>query len=117
MNRYIEINGIELYGYHGCMPEEKKTGGKYITDVKIHYDYNVAADTDDLTKTVDYCNVYEIVKQEMSIPTKLIETLAKRIAVKVKQLNLSITLVSVKVTKLSPPINGWVNNVAVYFEL
>ena len=31
----ININGIKVYAYHGCMEEEAIIGGNYIVDVKI----------------------------------------------------------------------------------
>ncbi|GIV29790.1 MAG: hypothetical protein KatS3mg028_0856 [Bacteroidia bacterium] len=85
MLRIIEVNGIVCYAYHGCLPEEKKTGGKYKVDVVVHYDFQKAAETDDLKDTVDYCKIYDIVQKEMNIPTKLIESVAYKIADSIKQ--------------------------------
>lgn len=117
MLRIIEIKGIQCYAFHGCMPEEKKTGGKYLVDIIVHYNYEQAADKDDLSLTVDYCKIYNIVNKEMSIPTKLIETVAKKIAVSCKQSYPLSEKIIVKVTKLSPPINGLVENVSVIYEV
>ena len=61
----INIEGIKLYAYHGCLEEEAKVGGNYIVDVYITTDFTEAAKTDDLSKTIDYCAVYEITKAEM----------------------------------------------------
>ncbi|RME15616.1 MAG: dihydroneopterin aldolase [Bacteroidetes bacterium] len=116
MLRTIEVNGIVCYAYHGCLPEEKKTGGKYKVDVIIFYDFQKAAETDELKDTIDYCKIYEIVQKEMNIPTKLIESVAYKIANIIKQQYSQIEKVRVKVTKLSPPINGFVENVAVIYE-
>ncbi|GIV27337.1 MAG: 7,8-dihydroneopterin aldolase [Bacteroidia bacterium] len=117
MLRAIEIKGIQCYAFHGCMPEEKKTGGKYLVDVIIHYDFEIAADTDDLKNTIDYCVIYNIVQEQMAVPTRLIETVAKKIAIVCKQKYPDIQKIFVKVYKLSPPINGLVEHVAVSYEL
>ncbi len=117
MLRIIEIKGIQCYAFHGCMPEEKKTGGKYLVDVSIHYNYELAADADELSRTVDYCKIYDIVLKEMAIPTKLIETVAKKIALHCKTVYPLSEKILVKVTKLSPPINGLVENVSVIYEI
>lgn len=117
MLRLIEVKGIQCYAFHGCIPEEKKTGGKYLVDVSIYYNYDQAADTDDLKYTIDYCAIYHIVQKEMNIPTKLIETVAKRIAHHCKQQYPDIEKIFVKVTKLSPPINGLVDHVSVTYEM
>lgn len=117
MLRTIEINGIHCYAFHGCMPEEKKTGGKYKVDVIIYFDFEKAANTDELKDTIDYCVIYNIVQKEMSTPTKLIETVAKKIACAIKAHYNQIEKVQIKITKLSPPINGLVENVSVTYEL
>ena len=114
MNR-IEVNGIKLYAYHGCLKEEGVIGGHYVVDVTIDADFSVAAETDDLSNTVDYVDVNRIVTEEMAIRSKLIECVGWRIVEKIKALD-NVTNVTVKVTKLSPPINGDVNNVAIIIQ-
>ena len=38
MKHTIEVNGIKLYAFHGCLPEEGKIGGNYIVDVSQTHD-------------------------------------------------------------------------------
>ena len=114
MNR-IEVNGIKLYAYHGCLKEEGVIGGHYVVDVTIDTDFSVAVETDDLSNTVDYVDVNRIVTEEMAIRSKLIECVGWRIVEKIKALD-NVANVTVKVTKLSPPINGDVNNVAIIIQ-
>jgi 7,8-dihydroneopterin aldolase/epimerase/oxygenase len=109
----ITISNIRLYAFHGCLKEEALIGGEYIVDVRIYTDYSLAAKTDDLTKTVDYCEVYEIVKKEMKIRSKLIEHASQRIANSLKKKISKIEKVKVRLTKLSPPVNGDVGSVSV----
>ena len=111
MNR-IEVNGIKLYAHHGCLSAEEAIGGHYIVDVIIDTDFSEASITDDLSKTVDYVVVNKIVEEEMAIRSKLIEHVGKRIIDRIKNLD-NILSATVKVTKISPPINGDVNNVAI----
>jgi dihydroneopterin aldolase len=111
----IEVNGIKLYAYHGCLKEEGAIGGHYVVDVQINTDFSIAADTDDLSKTVDYVDVNRIVKEEMAVRSKLIEHVGRRIIQRIKTLN-NVHNVLVKVTKISPPINGDVNNVAILIK-
>ena len=111
----IKVSGIKLYAYHGCLEEEAKIGCNYIVDVLIEADISEAAAKDDLNKTVDYVIVYEIVKKEMAIHSKLIENVAKRIADSLKK-NLSlINSVEVIVTKINPPVNGEIGSASVSF--
>jgi 7,8-dihydroneopterin aldolase/epimerase/oxygenase len=109
----INIEGIKLYAYHGCLEEEALIGGNYIVDVHMKTDFTDAAETDDLTKTIDYCEVYEIVKREMAIRSKLIEQVGQRISDQLRIKFPSIKEHRVKVTKLLPPMNGDVEKVSI----
>ena len=109
----INVNGIKLYAYHGCLEEEAVIGANYIVDVRIETDFSEAQRTDELSKTVDYVVVYNIVKSEMSIRSKLIEHVAGRIADALIQQLSEIEKAEVTVTKLNPPMNGDVREVSV----
>lgn len=113
MTHTINIEGINLYAYHGCLEEEGKIGCKYIVDVNMVTDFTEAAKTDDLSKTIDYCAIYEISKKEMAIRSKLIEHVGQRIFTSVKKEFPQIIELNVKVTKLSPPMNGNVDKVSI----
>ena len=116
MKHCVEVNGIKLYAFHGCLPEEEKIGGNYIVDVYLETNFSEAAATDDLSKTVDYVVVNQIVKQEMAIRSKLIENVGQRIYIQIKKTVQNIDFLRVKVKKVCPPINGDVNNVAIIIE-
>jgi dihydroneopterin aldolase len=77
----IVLSGLEAFGYHGVLPDERRLGQPFITDVELHLDVAKAAASDDLSATVDYSNVaagvMSIVQGE---PCQLIETVAERIA-------------------------------------
>jgi len=116
MKHKIEVNGIQLYAFHGCLEEEALIGGKYEVDVRILTDFSDAALKDDLTKTIDYVAVNKIVAEEMAIRSKLIEHVGARI---LNRLNSEIShpaSYKVRIVKISPPINGDVKNVAVELE-
>ena len=109
----ILIKGIKLYAYHGCLKEETLIGGIYIVDVTLDTDLSKPSRTDKLNDTIDYVTVFEIVKKEMAIPSKLIEHAAKRILDKLKKKFPKSSSFEVKVTKLNPPIPGEVEKVSV----
>lgn len=113
MKHTIEVNGIKCFAFHGCLPEEKKIGGHYIVDVKLTTDFSLAAQNDTLDDTVDYVHVNVVVKEEMAIRSKLIEHVGQRIYQRLKSEISAIDSLQVKVTKISPPINGDVDNVAI----
>jgi 7,8-dihydroneopterin aldolase/epimerase/oxygenase len=113
MKQHINIEGINLYAYHGCLEEEAKIGANYIVDIYITTDFIEAALTDDLTKTIDYCAVYDICKKEMGVRSKLIEQVGDRIYKNINASFENIDGLRVKVTKLLPPMNGNVEKVSI----
>ena len=113
MTHAITIEGIKLYGFHGCLDEEAKIGGHYIVDVYMTTDFSEASQSDDLLKTIDYCGVYERVKSEMAVRSKLIEHVGERIFQKLKSEFNTLKTLHVRVTKLLPPMNGDVEKVSI----
>ena len=77
----ICLSGLRAYGYHGVLPAERERGQEFIVDVVLWLDTSAAAETDDLSKTVDYgslaSRLAEIVSGE---PVALLEKLAQRLA-------------------------------------
>ena len=112
----IEVNGIKLHANHGCLIEEAKIGGNYVVDVTVKTDFKEASLTDELAKTVDYVDINKIVQEEMAIRSKLIEHVGQRIVTRIKSEITGVIKLKVKIIKLSPPINGDVENVAIIIE-
>ncbi len=116
MQHTIEVNGIKCYSYHGCLPEEGKIGGNYIVDVKVTTDFSNSFISDSLSDTVDYVAINKIVEEEMMQRSKLIEHVGNRIMQRFKQELRGVLKAKIKVTKISPPIDGNVENVAIIIE-
>ena len=109
----IKLKHIRVYAYHGCLLEEGKIGSDYRVDVSVNANLNLSAQSDNLADTVDYVHLNKIVKEEMAIRSKLLETVAKRI---LDRIFLEIPLVEeavVAVSKINPPIGGNVAMVTV----
>lgn len=109
----IEVKGIHVYAYHGCLPEEAKIGGEYIVDVVLECDMDQAMASDKLVDTVDYCEVTRIVKEHMAVRSKLIEHVAGRIVNTLRAAFSGAEHIEVKVSKMTPPIDGNVERVSV----
>ena len=112
----IEVNGIKVYAYHGCLEEESKIGGHYLVDVRLKTNFSKAAFSDQLSDTIDYVLVNKIVTEEMAIRSALIEHVGQRIISRIQQEVKELHSLRVRVTKISPPINGNVSNVAIVIE-
>ena len=109
----IHVTGIKVYAYHGCLDEEARIGSDYQVDIELHTDFSVAAETDDLTLTIDYVTVNTVVKEEMAIRSKLIEHAGKRILDRLHADCPRLDRAVVTVAKMNPPINGNVTSVSV----
>lgn len=102
----IVIKGIKVYGYHGVMDEEKKLGQNFIVDIKMSKDLTMAGTTDNLEKTVNYAEVYEVVKNIIKKEKyNLIERVAERIADELIN-RYNISKAKVRVKKPQAPIDG-----------
>lgn len=109
----IIIEGIEFYGYHGDLPQEREMGQRYTVDLEILLADLPAGSSDRLEDTIDYAAVVRRVEEiGRSEQFHLIEALAERIAEAVLK-DFAPDEVKVRVTKPHPPIPAPVLAVAV----
>jgi len=104
----ISLEGMAFYAHHGCFAEEQRIGTHFTVDVHLTANLSRAAVSDKLTDTLNYQEVYNVVKAEMETPSHLLEHIAERIATALTQKMEQIAQVSVKVTKLNPSLGGQV---------
>jgi len=109
----IKLKNIKVFAYHGCMDEEGRIGSDYRVDLTVKGDLANSAKTDALKDTIDYVHLNKIVKEEMAIRSKLLETVAERILNRVLDELLLVQKVTVDVSKINPPIGGNVEMVTV----
>jgi dihydroneopterin aldolase len=100
------LENMDFYAFHGHFSEEQKIGGRFRVDLEIQTSLIRASETDKLEDTIDYSRVFEVVKNEMEIPSQLMEHLAIRIIRAVYSVSDQITSVTAKVSKLNPAIGG-----------
>jgi len=102
----IRLCNMAFFGYHGPRTIEREIGQHYHVDVSLHLDIKSAADADDIGKTIDYTEIYEIAREVITKNSfKLIETLAERIAENILS-RYVVKKVDVSVRKLKPAIQG-----------
>lgn len=98
---------------HGCCPAERKVGGNFTVDITIDVEEAGAIVADDVTGTVNYAEVYETVREQMSVPSNIIENVAARIIDAVYSCFPQVRRVEVTVAKLAPPVGGKAASVSV----
>lgn len=112
----IEVNGIKVYAYHGCLAEEGRIGGHYRVDISVRGDFAKAEASDKLVDTIDYGRVTAIVKEHMAVRSKLIEHVGRRILDALKSEWAGDYAWRVRLVKEHPPVAGAVDHVVYVLE-
>ncbi|MEL7147918.1 MAG: dihydroneopterin aldolase [Bacteroidota bacterium] len=102
----IILEGMEFYAYHGVYKEEQKIGNRYEVTLSVQTDFSDGAASDNISGTIDYGGLYQIVSAVMLHPTKLLERLGQQIIDEIRQRYPYAGKVEVKVSKHNPPIGG-----------
>jgi len=110
----IHLTGIRAYGYTGVLPEETVLGQWFEADITLYLDLTIATQSDRLSDTHDYRLVITQTQQIIRQQTfALIERLAGAIAAAALASDPRLHRVTVKLTKLHPPIPDFGGQVAV----
>ncbi|MCH8276078.1 MAG: dihydroneopterin aldolase [Bacteroidetes bacterium] len=103
----VRLRNAVFYAHHGTMKEEHRIGGRYEVDVAMELNFEEAAANDDLTSTVDYERVYNLVRKTVTENKfYLIERLAFLIAKGILDTSSLVQEVEVTVRKANPPVGG-----------
>ena len=102
----VSLEGLEFHSYHGVYAHERSSGNKFEVDILVDTEFGTGAFRDQLSGTINYENLYEIVKAEMAKPSKLLETVGHAIASRTLQTFPEAVHVEVKISKFNPPIGG-----------
>ena len=95
------------------MPQETKVGNDFVVDLILTAPLEQAVKSDELDDTINYAAVYAVVKEQMDIPSKLIEHVAGRILYALKERFPQLAAVELKLSKLNPPFGGDVHSASI----
>ncbi|NLI72272.1 MAG: dihydroneopterin aldolase [Bacteroidales bacterium] len=112
----ISLQNMKFHAYHGCLDFEKRDGNTFLVSVEMELDTSFAEETDNLKDTLNYQEVYDVIKREMEIPSNLIEHVGRRILNAIKESFPEIKSLKVKLSKLNPPLGGDVESVSIELE-
>jgi dihydroneopterin aldolase len=102
----IALEGLEFFAYHGYYAEEQKIGNKYSLDITITTDFEDAAQSDRLSETVNYEELYHIAAEAMQERSRLLEHVALRVIERIRERYPQVDKVVVAVSKFNPPVGG-----------
>ncbi|XP_047253378.1 dihydroneopterin aldolase 1 isoform X1 [Capsicum annuum] len=110
----LVLRGLKFHGYHGVKQEEKKLGQKLLVDVDAWMDLRAAGESDCLSDTLNYTDIYRIVKEVMEGPPKdLLESVAQLIASTTLTKYPQVSAVRVQVGKPHVAVEGPVDYLGV----
>lgn len=108
----VALQDVRFFAFHGFYPEEQVIGNEFFVDVSVWFPYcesisqGQEGKDEDLDRSVNYEILYRVVKEEMEIPRKLLETAAYDIFERL-QLNFSqLVRIEVRIRKTNPPFGG-----------
>ena len=105
MKTAIVINDLRVYAYHGVLPQERIVGAFFRVSLEVEIDRCPAVETDRLEDTFSYADMADIVREEMAIPSSLVEHVAGRIARRIQATLSQTAHIVVEVLKEHPPMS------------
>ena len=102
----VFVDQIHVRAFHGVMPQERTVGGDFTVSVEVMAPIMNAVKSDCVDDTVNYAVITDIVRQEMAVPSALLEHVAGRIAERLFQTFPSIEKIWVEVRKENPPMGA-----------
>lgn len=101
----ISLENLHFYAFHGVLPQERTVGNEFIVTAAVTISAETfSAEADDLDSTISYADLFEIIKEEMDTPRRLLESVAVSIAERFKSGWKNIQSGQIKIVKTAPPI-------------
>lgn len=101
----VRLHNLVFNAFHGIHEEERILGNEYI--VNASFEFNETGEVIvRINDTINYEVIYNIIKQRMSIPTPLLETVAMEAGYKIHHTFPGIKTITISVKKMHPPIGG-----------
>jgi 7,8-dihydroneopterin aldolase/epimerase/oxygenase len=110
----IHLTNLKFTAYHGVHKEERILGGEYEMDANVTFkeEQRITA----LQQTIDYTKIYTVIKQQMQIPTALLETVVQELAQNIYATDNRITSISINLKKINPPIMASTGSVGISYK-
>lgn len=112
----IHLKALKFHAYHGLHTGEDILGGEYEVSLSVTY-FPPNKIVKELSETVDYVALYQLVKERMAINTPLIETIGTEIASEIILKFPLVSSVEISIFKLHPPIEQFEGSVGITYQL
>ena len=112
----ITLHEMRFYAYHGVFAQEQRVGNHFIVELTFWADIAGSLYRDELEETISYADVYEVIKAEMAIPSRLLEHVVGRISERLFATFPRMQRIALTLSKCNPPFPGEVHSTAVTLE-
>ena len=106
METYVCLDDLYFFAYHGVAPQETMVGNEYALSLRLKTDITRAMATDDVADTLNYAEIYQAIKEEMEIPSKLLEHVGGRIVRRLFHDFPVLEHIDLKLSKRNPPMGA-----------
>ncbi|NCU05986.1 MAG: dihydroneopterin aldolase [Chitinophagaceae bacterium] len=101
----VHLKELTFHAHHGLYAGEEKTGGLF--EVNLTVWYKPEGPVTNIDQTINYVELFEIVKQRMMQRSGLLEMVAQDICDIIQQRFSVITEIKLDIDKCSPPIENF----------
>lgn len=102
----IGLQSMRFYAYHGVLPQERQVGNYFTVELAVWADVAASLTSDELEDTISYADLYEVIREEMAVPSQLLEHVAGRISRRLFAEFPRLEQLSLTVQKDNPPFPG-----------
>lgn len=113
----IVLPNMQFYAHHGVMQQERLVGAQFNVSIEATICFEKAVYSDQLDGTVSYADIYQVVREEMGIPSNLLEHVAGRIARRLFEEFSAIENLKIEVMKQNPPMGADILTAGVRIEV
>lgn len=110
----IILKDIKLFGYHGVHPLENSCGTEFMINIVVTTEPQNPIQK--LEDTIDYAEVYSLVKTVFSASEQLLEVVAEKIVKAIAENFPIADEIEISILKTNPPIQGFMGQVGVHLK-
>ena len=107
----IHLHNVKFYCFHGVHEEERLLGNEY--EINASIEFHEEEQIISIKETINYVDVFEMIKQRMMIPSHLLETIVMDIGNAIHNRYDYVRSIQISLTKVYPPITAIQGSVGV----
>src|SRR5450755_1804451 len=101
----VYLNDLHFNSFHGIHEEEKILGNDYVIDASVEFHEQLHV-INSINDTINYTDIYNIIRERMNVPTPLLETIVMEIGNEIHNEFPQVRSINIFLKKMYPPIEG-----------